>query len=187
VLAFRQLASVGLPLLGASENPSGIPDSRFASFLSQARWAERFERLWGTELLLRCDLQFATAPLMPLEQIGVGGLYTVRGYRENQIVRDQAAIGSLELRLPLFRSAEQAHLVQLAPFFDAGRGWSHGGRDVEIPAKTLLGGGVGIRYRFRGLLTAELYWASSLSDVPEPPTTTLQDDGLHFRVRVDWP
>jgi hemolysin activation/secretion protein len=187
VLALRQLASVGLPVLGASENPSGIPDSRFASFLTQLRYAERFERLWGTELLFRTDLQLSTEPLMPIEQIGVGGLYTVRGYRQNQLVRDQAVIASVEARLPLYRSPGRAHLVQLAPFVDVGHGWSSPQRDVAPPHQTLFSVGVGIRYAFLRYLQAELYWGASLSTVPDPPTRTLQDDGIYFRVAVEYP
>ena len=40
-----------------------------------------------------------------MEQIAVGGMRTVRGYRENQMVRDNALISSLELRIPLLRTA----------------------------------------------------------------------------------
>jgi hemolysin activation/secretion protein len=187
VVVLRQLASVGLPVLGATENPSGIPDSQFASFLTQFRWAERFARLRDTELIFRTDLQLSTQPLVPLEQIAVGGMFSVRGYRENQIVRDQAAIGSLELRLLVWRSAERDHQVQLAPFCDVGRGWSSSNRDAKPPAQTLVGPGVGIRYRFRRFLTAELYWAASPSSVPDPPETSLQDEGIHFRVQTSFP
>jgi len=187
VLALRQLASVGLPVLGATENPSGTPDSRFASFLTQLRFAERFERLWDAELLFRTDLQLSTEPLMPIEQIGVGGLYSVRGYRENQLVRDQAVIASLEARLPLYRSPGRAHWVQLAPFVDVGRGWSSRQRDETPPSQTLVSVGVGIRYGFLRFLQAELYWGASLSKVPDPPTRTLQDDGIYFRVAAEYP
>ncbi len=187
VFAARQLVSFGVPVLGATSNPSGTPDSEFVSFLTQLRFAERTERLLGTEILLRADLQLSTQPLMPLEQIGVGGFASVRGYRENQIVRDQAVIGALELRLPIYRDAERGHVLQLAPFFDVGHGFSTSDRDASPDAKTLVGTGVGLRYRFRNLLSAELFWGASLSNVSDPPDDTLQDDGIYFRVRTDLP
>lgn len=186
VLAARQLVSFGLPVLGATSNPSGTPDSEFVSFLTQLRAAQRIERLLGLEIVLRADLQFSTDPLMPLEQIAVGGVDSVRGYRENQLVRDQAAIGGIELRLPLYRD-DRGHQIQLAPFFDAGRGWSAGDRDSAPDDDTLYGRGVGLRYRFRNLLSAELTWADSMSNVVDPTDDSLQDQGIYFRVRADLP
>jgi ABC-type glutathione transport system ATPase component len=54
-------------------------------------------------------------------------------------------------------------------------------------AKSLLGIGIGLRYRYRSWIGAELYWGESLSNVRQPPDTTLQDDGIYFRVGVDLP
>jgi hemolysin activation/secretion protein len=193
VLAVRQLVSVGLPILDASVNPRGEPDRDFGSFLTQLRAAQRFERLYGIELVMRGDLQLATEPLMPMEQIGVGGVSSVRGYRENEMVRDQAVFGGVEVRVPVFRNDERGHLVQLAPFFDAGYGWSASEREKPpdtqeaFGSKSLLGLGIGVRYRYRDWLGAELYWGGALSHVPKPPSDTLQDDGIYFRVGVDLP
>lgn len=187
VVALRQLVSFGVPVLGASDNPSGLPDSDFVSFLTQLRYAERFDRLLGVELVLRGDLQLSTDPLMPMEQIGVGGVSSVRGYRENELVRDDAALGAVELRLPVYRDDERGHLLQLAPFFDAGRGFSAASRDESPGKKTLIGSGIGLRYRFRSWLGAELYWGASLSDVRQAPSQTLQDDGIYFRLRTELP
>jgi hemolysin activation/secretion protein len=182
VFALRQLVSIGVPVLDATRNPSGEPDTEFVSFLTQARFAQRIAPLWDSELLLRGDLQLATRPLMPLEQIGIGGVQSVRGYRENQGVRDQAAVGGVELRLPLYRDGERGHLLQLAPFVDAGYAWNARDRDQAPGEESLVGAGVGLRYRFRSLFGAELYWGASLSDVRSVPDPSLQDDGLYFRV-----
>jgi hemolysin activation/secretion protein len=198
VFALRQLISVGVPVLGASHNPPGQPDWNFTSFLTQVRHAERFPHLLGLELVLRGDLQLATEPLMPMEQIGVGGVDSVRGYRVNQLVRDQAAVGSVELRLPVYRDDERGHLVQLAPFFDAGYGWSAGPRESEgqsgapdnkaaFGSDTLYSVGVGVRYRYRSWLGAELYWGDSLCNVNNPVDDSLQDYGIYFRVGLNLP
>ena len=192
VLALRTLVNVGLPVLGATENPSGIPDSRFVSWLTQFQWAQRFPELFDIEAVLRADLQLANDPLMTLEQIGVGGMRSVRGYRENQIVRDQAVIGSLELRYPVWRSAGGRHLVQFGPFVDVGHGWNRKRDDpstvpFEAPrSKTLTSVGVGIRYRFARYLRAEFYWGGQLNKVPSPSERSLQDDGIYFSLRADF-
>jgi len=75
---------------------------------------------WGLQALTRLDVQLASAPLLPLEQIAVGGRYSVRGYRENQLVRDNGVIGSVEARVPVVRNVSWADVVELASFMDAG-------------------------------------------------------------------
>ena len=48
----------------------------------------------------------------------------VRGYLENQVVRDNAVLASVETRIPLVRNTPWADSVQLAPFFDYGNAWN---------------------------------------------------------------
>ena len=124
VVAARSTASVGLGVLGATTSgDSNRPDSRFFAWLGQVQWAHRFsERFWSSELVFRTDLQLAADPLLSLEKIAVGGLRTVRGYRENQIVRDNGFVSSVELRIPVYRSPLGRPVVQLIPFVDRSPG-----------------------------------------------------------------
>ena len=46
------------------------------------RFKQFGEKLLGMQLLGRMDLQLTNSPLFPLEQVALGGRYTVRGYRE---------------------------------------------------------------------------------------------------------
>jgi len=62
--------------------------------------------------------------LMPLKQFAVGGRYGVRGYRENQLVRDNGLLPSLEAHLPVIRESRFAQHVPVAPFVDFGHVWS---------------------------------------------------------------
>jgi hemolysin activation/secretion protein len=185
VVAARSTASVGLDVLGATTSgDSKQPDSQFFAWLGQVQWAHRFsERFWSSELVFRTDLQLATDPLMSLEKIAVGGLRTVRGYRENQIVRDNGFVSSIELRIPVYRTPLGRPLVQLIPFVDVGRAWDE--RD-ELTSETLASIGVGVRVSPLDWIQAELYWGGRLTDVPNPGENTLQDDGLQLRIRV-WP
>jgi hemolysin activation/secretion protein len=59
---------------------------------------------------------------LPLEQMAIGGRFSVRGYRENTMVRDHGLIVSLEGRIPLVENRRWAEFVQLVPFVDFGRG-----------------------------------------------------------------
>lgn len=53
-------------------------------------------------LFLRLDGQYATGPLIPVEQKAVGGMDNVRGYKEREILADYGVSGTLELRTPIW-------------------------------------------------------------------------------------
>jgi hemolysin activation/secretion protein len=180
VVAGRMTSSIGVDLLDASV--SGDADAQFFAWLGQIQWAHRFsERLLGTELVMRGDLQVADDSLLTLEKFALGGQRTVRGYRENELVRDNGAVGSLELRIPVVRTGLGRPVVELVPFADVGYGWDAGG---DAPDRTLSSLGVGVRISPWPWLRGELYWGGRLRNVSTPEDEDLQDDGIHFRVTV---
>jgi hemolysin activation/secretion protein len=183
VFAARSRFSVGIDALGATINRSDLPDGQFFAWLGQFQWARRLETQ-AIELLFRLDLQLTADPLLPLEQIAVGGRYSVRGYRENQLVRDNALIASLESRLPLIRNRRWAEFVQLVPFVDFGEASN---RQVPTPdPTTLVSVGLGLRWAatFGTVVPLraqfELFWGLKLKNV-ETEGGDLQDQGLHFQ------
>ena len=101
-----------------------------------------------TQLIFRTDLQLSSDSLMGLEQIAVGGRYSVRGYRENQMVRDQALITSLEARVPLVRDKGWTEYLQLAAFFDFGAAWN---KSLDTPSPDNISS-VGLGLRWAGFL-----------------------------------
>jgi hemolysin activation/secretion protein len=143
-IALRSRFSVGIDALGATiASSSKVPDSKFFAWLGQAQYAARLPFL-DTQLIARTDVQLTPDPLLVLEQVSVGGRYTVRGYRENTLVRDNALIASLELRVPLARNRRWADYLELAPFFDYGRGWNAVG---DTPSPTdIYSVGMGLRW-----------------------------------------
>ena len=187
-LAFRSLLSVGLDALGATRSPAGVPDGEFVAWLVQGQWAGR---LPGSEaqLVARFDSQIASDPLLPLEQFAVGGFYSVRGYRENAVVRDNGLAGSLELRLPVYARRNPDVRVELAPFFDVGRSWndtSRVGAANEEPL-TLASLGLGLRVAYAKWGRAEIYWGRRLESIGSLGSGDLQDDGVQFRLSLRWP
>jgi hemolysin activation/secretion protein len=155
----------------------------FVAWLGQFQWVRRLGAR-DIQLLFRLDVQLSTEPLVPLEQIAVGGRFSVRGYQENQLVRDNGLIVSLESRLPLIRNKGWADFVQVASFVDFGRAWN---TEVDTPdLTTLVSIGLGLRWavtvsspiRFR--LQLEVYWGFRLKDV-ETQGDALQDKGLHLQ------
>jgi len=180
VLAARSTFSVGLDVLGASDAGPGLPDGTFFAWLGQAQWAHRVEGLLGgSQLVARADVQLTPNSLLAPERFPLGGAHSVRGYRELELVRDNAAVGSLELRVPLLRAHDGGDRLQLAPFLDAGYGWDR--EDTPGP-RTLASVGLGLRLRLAQNGLASLYWGIPLRHVSDTGDDWLQDHGLHFAV-----
>ncbi|TKB88777.1 MAG: ShlB/FhaC/HecB family hemolysin secretion/activation protein [Nitrospira sp.] len=194
VLAVRSRFSVGLNVLGATINANpDTPDGQFFSWLGQAQAIKQFgENLLGMQLLSHMDLQFTNSPLFSLEQVSLGGRYTVRGYREVTILRDNSFIASIESRIPLLRWANGEPMVQLAPFIDVAHGWNLGeNRPAPIAPSTsfpdtLASVGVGLRWNIlpNDKASFEVYWGQQLKHVPRISHTT-QDHGVHLGIVVN--
>lgn len=181
VFAIRSRVSLGIDALGATVNSGPVADGRYVTWLGQANWVKRFES--GIELLNRLDLQIANDRLFPLEQIAVGGRYSVRGYRENTLVRDNAALYSFETRFPLLRTASGGDLLQFCPFFDLGHGWA--AKDSTAGPETLASIGAGLRLNLFDRGTANVYWGQTLNHIATPgPGGNLQDHGVHVQIVI---
>jgi hemolysin activation/secretion protein len=183
VLAARSRFSFGIDALGATTNSSSLPDGRFFAWLGQFQWARRLPFL-GIETLIRNDTQLSSDPLFSLEQIAVGGRYSVRGYRENTLIRDNASISSLEMRIPLITGQRWADYIQIAPFFDIAYSWN---TKLDTPdPRTLYSVGVGLRWTATISSpifvrpTFEVYWGYPLKKV-ETQGGNLQDHGIHLQ------
>lgn len=191
VLALRLTQNLGLDVFDASHRPASLPnagspgsrgpDGRFFHWLAQARWARQIPGALGMQLVGRADLQLAHESLLPLERFSVGGWDTVRGYPENQLVRDNAAVASLELRVPVLRDGLERPVLELAPFFDFGKAWN---RDGEESLRSLASAGLGLRYSPRAGMHLEVYWGVPFRDVESDDAESLQDHGIHLRVEL---
>ena len=194
VLALRSRFSVGLNVLGATINSnSDTPDGQFFSWLGQFQGIKQFgENLLGMQLLGRVDLQLTNSPLFPLEQVALGGRYSVRGYREVTILRDNMFIASIEPRFPLLRWASGEPMVQFAPFVDVGHGWNLGeNRPSPITTNpnlpdTLASVGAGLRWNIlpKDRASFEVYWGQKLNHV-QKIGNTIQDHGVHLGLVVN--
>ncbi len=178
IFAVRSQFSLGLGVLDAtvSEKP---PDSRFFSWRGQAQYV----RLLAPDslLVLRSDAQLATRALVPLEEFGLGGLRSVRGYRQDVLLTDNALFASAEVRLPIYRSRQLGGVLQLAPFIDFGVGWNSSGGAVP-GNNTLVGLGLGLQWQMGNQLTARFDYGIPLIEVNSGEKRTLQEQGLYFSV-----
>ncbi len=182
VLAARSRFTVGLDFLDATIHDDGQPDSRFFAWLGQFQIVQRLP--WrDIQVLARADLQLANDALLSLEQLAVGGRYSVRGYRENTLVRDNAMLASFESRIPLFRRASGEEILQLAQFLDYGRAYDN---KVPDPEPSFLASvGLGLLWNILPMNRAhfEVYWGVPLNHVPQPGGN-LQDHGIHLQLVV---
>ncbi len=179
VIAARSQFSLGVGALNSTINETE-PDSRFFSWRGQAQWVRLLAA--DTLLLVRTDVQLADRALVPLEQFGLGGINSVRSYRQDALLTDNGAFASAELRLPIYRVPQQRLVVQVAPFVDLGTTWNNSSTvDNTSESNTLASLGLGLRCQWGDDLTARLDWGIPLVDIPSGDRTW-QENGLYFSV-----
>ena len=176
VLALRSTFNVGIDAFGITDHGTDR-GAKFFSWLGQCQYVRR---LFNTPnlIVLRTDGQWTGEPLSALEQFSVGGANSVRGYRENQLVRDRGFVSSIEGRVPILSKAGGA-ILQLAPFFDCGGAWTLGSKTPS--PETIYSSGIGILVNPNKHLAAQLYWGYRFTHVPNPHNN-VQDLGIQFKV-----
>ncbi len=179
VLAARSQFNLGLGLLNATNNEGDEPDSQFFSWRGQGQWVKLLSE--NSLLFLRSDVQLSANSLLSSEQFGLGGQQTVRGYRQDALLRDNGALLSAEARFPVLRFAENS-IVQIAPFLEAGAAWNH--KDTPAGNNVLVGTGVGLLWQQDDNLSARLDWGIPLVDI-DSSGDSLQDSGIYFSLKYN--
>jgi hemolysin activation/secretion protein len=152
------------------------PDSRFTSLFVQAQYARRLTEA-GVQVVARVEGQHTRDRLLPIEKYSIGGHATVRGYRENVVLRDRGVVASVELRAPLWRHDDRVR-IDGALFVDTSWSKNVGALPDALPSK-LSSGGVGFLVTGRWGLSARI-------DIARPshrwltPNADIQDRGVSF-------
>ena len=184
VLSILSRFSIGIgDVLNSSSSSSvaGSADGRFFAWLGEAQLVRQLEFL-RTQLVSRVTAQLTPDHLFPLEQIAAGGRYSVRGYREYSLVRDNATLASLEARVPIYTTTAGVDTLFLAPFVDYGRAWNS---QVATPdPKTLASVGGGVIWNIPWKDSRfEVYWGQQLNRY-KLGTGNLQDHGIHMQLAI---
>lgn len=163
-----------IPGLPVSSNQ---PDRQYALWLGQLQYARQIMDD-GTQLVVRGSVQQAKRHLLALDQISIGGVGTVRGYRENQLIRDKGAIINVEIEYPLVKNSANDLNVLLIPFYDYGRG-----KNQNEAWSMLSSAGLATRVQWKGF-NLDVAVAKRLSHSGDINTSneTLQDKGIHFQL-----
>lgn len=184
VFSARSTTSLGINAFAPTwhSDPS-LPDGNFVAWLGQVQYAAQVLDT-DANLILRGDVQFTDDKLMTLERFALGGRYSVRGYRENEIVRDKGYIVSAELRYPLLKDeGERSFPGQLTvfPFMDYGAGWNRGDRENISYLHSI---GIGLEWQPFNQVRTEIIYAHALKN-PDPKTDyDLQDSGIQWSVSI---
>jgi len=119
----------------------------------------------------------------------LGGISSVRGYLENQALRDNGVLASLEVRIPLWEDKDHNSLLSLAPFTDFGVGWDNvettgpgaannmGAQGVAMPSA-----GLGLLFNPCKYFTGQIYWGYGFNRTQVPSGNSLQNQGVEFSV-----
>jgi len=174
VLSARSQFSVGLNALSSTINVTP-PDSRFFVWQGEVRWLRVIAS--DTSVLVRGNLQLADRPLVPLEQFTLGGLASVRGYRQDALLSDNGAFASVELQFPIYHSRSRQTVLQLIPFVDYGTAWNNS-KGATLNHNILASAGFGLQLR-QGNFLARFDWGIPIVNFPSR-RETWQENGLYF-------
>lgn len=187
----RQVLALRSTLTAARNNLqeiNGLPpgatlpaQQRYQIWLGQAQYAHRVLEN-GAQLIGRATLQQTSDRLLSLDRMSIGGIYTVRGYRENEMLRDKGRIFNFEFDYPVIRQSENGFNLALIPFYDIGRA-----QNQDESAKTISSVGLASRLRWQGL-RLDFAFAKRLLHPNEITSNggTLQDKGMHLQLAFDF-
>ncbi len=187
VFALSSELNFGLDLFDATVNDSA-PDGLFFSWLGQVQWTKALNQDRSLLLVTRLATQLTPDSLLPLEQLTLGGIGTVRGYRQNQEVGDNGVVGTIEIYLPLAgdyapRTSKANRIsssnLNLIPFFDGGAVWNNDNSETD----SLISLGIGLDWQFKDFLSLRVDWGVPLINTSDFGNS-LQDNGFSFSFQL---
>lgn len=157
------------------------PKDRFLGVLGNLAFARRLADN-GLELRGRLTGQWSGGTLYSSERLSIGGVNSVRGYRESLFLVDRGLIGSAELAYPIGLGRKGGNAITLSVFAD-GAWFKNAGAD-QLPSESIASIGAAAAWSpVPGIRLMGAY-GHSLENVPLPQTRDMQDRGFHFRITV---
>jgi hemolysin activation/secretion protein len=180
VFAARSTFSLGLDAFGSTVHKNAKDaDSRFFAWLGQMQYAKKILDN-GAQLRLHGNLQLTGDDLLSQEKMAVGGVYSVRGYRENELVRDNGYSASIEFHYPLWDvQGTYANQLTVFPFMDYGAAW-----DNKANADYLHAVGIGLSWQGLKHIKADFIYAHNINKALTQSSHDLQDEGIFFNVSM---
>jgi hemolysin activation/secretion protein len=127
----------------------------------------------------RLASQKVNEAVLPAKRFAIGGVRSVRGYRQNQFVRDNGVQSTLALHWQLSEG------VSLSPFFDYGQVQAANGGLYQSSDEEVYSAGLGLSWKSRAGFDAQLNWGHALVD-KEAKGDDPQDEGVYLRVAYQY-
>ncbi len=187
--ALRSQLNWGLDIFDPTRNAAPVPDGRFWSWLGQV---QRVQQLNEDHLLIvRADLQLTPNSLLSAQQFVIGGVASLRGYRQNARSGDNGFRLSIEDRITIVRDEGGISQILVVPFLDLGAVWNDSDNPNKLQNQTfLVSVGTGLFWQnFLGIdnLGIRLDYGYPLIDLDDRGDN-IQDDGFYFGInyRLDF-
>lgn len=134
-------------------------------------------------LFVKLDGQVADQPLISNEQYSAGGMGSVRGYKESEVLGDDAFHTTLEFSAPdladLFKVSDHVGFTPYL-FYDAAALRVRSPLEGQDSSPFVQGAGLGVRGYVSRFLEYQSDWAIALSDTEQ---TDKGDSRFHFKVK----
>lgn len=109
------------------------------------------------------------------EQLGIGGSFDVRGYRQRETGADSGQIVKFEVVTPAWKR------MNLFAFFDYGHGRLHSTLPIQVKDWSLSSTGIGANFQWRKYVLGNITFANALKTA-EAGFTQAGDSRIHFNV-----
>lgn len=174
-LALRSVFAFGHNNVDRSVSDAGVPAASYRIWTGQLQYVNNLAKD-GRQIVVRASVQQTPDRLLPLERFSVGGAATVRGYRENALVRDCAILLNAEFHYPLNLTALEGQKLNLITFVDMAMA-----SNQDEATQKLASLGVGMNWQWNKW-SADLFFAHKLKSLPNAGSGNLQDHGVHFQM-----
>lgn len=174
-LALRSVFAFGRNNIDNSDTSLQVPDQHYRTWTGQLQYVKNLGKA-DDQIILRASAQLTPDRLLPMERFSLGGVATVRGYRENAVVRDRAWLLNAEYHYPLPVWLEAGHKLKLIAFTDLATASNQG-----EAAQRLASIGMGMNWQWQNW-AADLFLARKLITLPGQSSGNLQDHGVHAQL-----
>lgn len=160
----------------------------YAYIRSDLKYTQKLPYDWAVQA--RLSGQVANDPLIGVEQFTLGGVDSVRGYLESNLLGDNGVFTSVELRTPPFKKfiKNKSFVDYIKDFYafsfvDAGYSRLYDPLDSQEKSSNISSAGLGLKLKTTKGIFTNLDYAYAFKD---SGLVKSGDDRLHFRVGYEW-
>jgi len=186
VLVWQGKLKWGVDALDASIRTDDHADGKYAAVQGNFYFSQYINKVVD-KIVVRGMGQIANDTVLSTEKFAAGGVHTVRGYRENQFVRDNGVAGSIELYFPIGDGGGNPTDLTVVSFIDYARLRNKTSVDDPTPiTNQIYSIGLGVLWEPKSALQAQAFWGKALKAVSDrderDENDNLQDLGFHLQL-----